>query len=203
MTQAEREYYESNTMATYTGRRVNPLALKPEDIDIRDIAHALSQICRFNGHCKRFYSVAEHSWLVSRIAAREVAKLHGAGVGESAEVAACGLLHDAGEAYLGDIIRPLRCRQQYKLIDELQENVQAQLFAHFGVHDYDIVHTVDRKLVLVEGAQLFPNDVSVQQFPATQKYSEWHVGMMSPDEAEDAFLARFKALGLEARLAGH
>lgn len=67
--------------------------------DIREMAHALAQINRFTGHCKRPYSVAEHSVLVADIAASE-------GASTSAQLAA--LLHDAHEAYTGDVSSPVK-----------------------------------------------------------------------------------------------
>lgn len=79
---------------TFSGRVFWPLDPRPEDVQITDIAHALSQICRYNGHCLGHYSVAQHSVLVSRIVPR-------------ADRLA-GLLHDAPEAYLGDVARPLK-----------------------------------------------------------------------------------------------
>ena len=79
---------------TYTGRKFHPLDPAMTDFDLRDIAHSLSLLCRFNGHCLRFYSVAEHSVRVSRILPDDL-KLW-------------GLLHDAGEAYLTDLPRPVK-----------------------------------------------------------------------------------------------
>jgi len=81
-------------MQTYTGRKFTPLNPSPADIDIVDIAHALSMTCRFGGHCKQFYSVAQHSVLMAEKAAPED-KLR-------------ALLHDAAEAYIGDLIRPVK-----------------------------------------------------------------------------------------------
>ena len=81
-------------MEVYSGKAIDPLNLKPEDIRITDIAHALSNICRYGGHCAHFYSVAEHSVRVADIVP--------IGIGLAA------LLHDAAEAYLGDVIRPLK-----------------------------------------------------------------------------------------------
>jgi uncharacterized protein len=79
---------------TVTGKQFWPMDAQPEEVDIEDIAHALSLPCRFNGHCKQFYSVAEHSIHVSRVV--------------SNENAARGLLHDAAEAYLSYIPQPVK-----------------------------------------------------------------------------------------------
>jgi len=78
----------------YTGKRFYSLDPRPEDIDILDIAHGLSMICRFGGHCKQFYSVAQHSVLVARHA--------------SQEDCLPALLHDAKEVYspFGDLPQP-------------------------------------------------------------------------------------------------
>jgi hypothetical protein len=78
---------------TFTGRRFWPMDPRLDDIDIEDIAHALAMKCRFSGHTDLFYSVAEHSILVSR-----AVKEH--------KLAA--LLHDASEAYLTDVPRPIK-----------------------------------------------------------------------------------------------
>lgn len=86
----------------------------PEDVRIDDIAHALSMICRYGGHCREFYSVAEHSLRMARIADKE----HGL------DAAMWALLHDAPEAYLGDMVRPLkRTMPEYKAIETLTEGV--------------------------------------------------------------------------------
>lgn len=83
---------------TFTGRLVNPFAMLAADFDIVDIAHALANTCRFGGHCPEFYSVAQHSVHVASLCDGE-ARLY-------------GLLHDAAEAYLGDVVGPLKCRTQ-------------------------------------------------------------------------------------------
>ena len=81
-------------MQTATGRQFWPLAPRPEDVCAADIAHALSNLCRYGGHCRRFYSVAEHSVLVARHVPREHRLW--------------ALLHDAAEAYLVDVPRPIK-----------------------------------------------------------------------------------------------
>lgn len=84
---------------TYTGRLVSPLAADACDIDIRDIAHALSNQCRWSGHTRQFYSVGDHSVRVSLIC--------------DPQDALWGLLHDASEAYLVDLPRPLKDQEVF------------------------------------------------------------------------------------------
>lgn len=79
---------------TFTGKCFYPLNPRPEDICIEDIAHNLSNLCRFGGSCTSFYSVAEHSYHVSTIVPKEHAL--------------CALLHDAPEAYILDVPTPLK-----------------------------------------------------------------------------------------------
>jgi hypothetical protein len=85
---------------TKSGHAFDPKAVKISNIDINDIAHALSNLCRYSGHCKKFYSVAEHSVLVSRI----IRSLWP----DDLDAIWAGLLHDATEAYVGDITTPLK-----------------------------------------------------------------------------------------------
>ena len=102
---------------TISGRRVFVLAPDAGSIVVEDIAHGLANCCRFAGHTRGFYSVAQHSVLVSRLVPHALA-LH-------------GLLHDATEAYLGDLIRPLK-RQlpEYSKIEALWWE---QIAARFGL----------------------------------------------------------------------
>jgi len=79
---------------TFTGRKCWPCDPRPEDICIEDIAHALSLLCRFTGHVREFYSVADHSLRVAELC--------------SPENQLWGLLHDASEAYLADVARPVK-----------------------------------------------------------------------------------------------
>ena len=83
------------SIATYMSKEVNLSAIKIDDINIYDIAHALSQICRFTGHTKKFYSVAEHSVRVSYLALGQANKRY-------------GLMHDAAEAYINDLSTSLK-----------------------------------------------------------------------------------------------
>jgi len=104
-------------MQTYTGKRYYPVDPRADEVDIIDIAHALSMLCRFGGHCNRFYSVAEHSVCVSHLVPREHALL--------------GLLHDATEAYVCDVPRPLKLSlPEYKDAEHLN---WLAIATHFGL----------------------------------------------------------------------
>ncbi|HYI80034.1 MAG TPA: hypothetical protein VEW67_04165 [Thermoleophilaceae bacterium] len=90
---------ELTMIETASGRYVDLTDPRPEAIDLADIAHGLAHICRYGGHARRFYSVAEHAVLV----ARRLADL-----GFPAAVQLAGLHHDDAEAYIGDVPRPLK-----------------------------------------------------------------------------------------------
>lgn len=83
-----------SAILTYTGRTVDVLVPDPEEISPIDIAHALSNLCRFTGHTRHFYSVAQHSVLVASLLPRELRFM--------------GLMHDAAEAYVADMATPLK-----------------------------------------------------------------------------------------------
>src|SRR4051794_15527189 len=87
-------------ITTFSRRQFWPLDPHSDEIHIEDIAHSLSQQCRFGGHSRSFYSVAQHSCLVSALC--------------KANDALWGLLHDASEAYLGDIPRPLKSLPEFE-----------------------------------------------------------------------------------------
>lgn len=90
---------KSDYIETYTGIAFFPFEPKVEDIHIEDIAHAISQVCRFGGHCKHFYSVGQHSILVAKLLKDW---------GESPQVQLYGLLHDTTEGYLVDLPSPIK-----------------------------------------------------------------------------------------------
>ena len=104
-------------LQTYSGKQFWPLSACEDDIDIVDIAHALSLKCRFNGHCKFFYSVAEHSVRMSREDLPGPPKHR--------------LLHDAAEAYLPDIPRPIK--QNIINFKEIEDSLLSVIFRKFGL----------------------------------------------------------------------
>jgi uncharacterized protein len=110
-------------MQVFSGKRFYPLDPAPHDVDIVDIAHALAMKCRFGGHCKQFYSVAQHSVLVARHASQEDALR--------------ALLHDAHEAYspFGDVPRPIKNAEPAlkQRIAQIEDRLDLAIAAKFGL----------------------------------------------------------------------
>lgn len=166
---------------TYSGRAFWPLDPKPEEIDIVDIAQALSNQSRYSGHCKWFYSVAQHSVLVSYQC-------------EPAS-ALWGLLHDASEAYMQDVARPLKYLPEMAVYREFEEKLQRAIYERFGLFGEPPgdVKRADQALLAKEVASLMtpgpiwdkwldvpPSDLLILQY--------------GPTEARKDFLNRFAEL---------
>jgi len=128
---------------TFTGLRVNPLELRPDDIRIEDIAHALSCVNRFAGHAVYPINVAQHSIMVSRLA----------DPGYELQ----GLLHDASEAYLGDMTKWLKMAPEMKFYREIEDRAQHTIFKKFGCPEemHPSVETADRLMVRFEATKAF------------------------------------------------
>lgn len=171
-----------------SGQNFWPFAPKKEDIHIKDIALALSNLCRFNGHCHRFYCVAEHSIHVSNSV--------------PPEHALAGLLHDATEAYVGDMIRPIK--KYIPAFEALEEGVWLAIADRFGLAvdlppsvkyaDDAVLKAEARDLLLPFGTPKF--DFIVAEPPAGLSVFDPERGIepMPPMVAEAAFLARFASL---------
>jgi hypothetical protein len=106
---------------TFSGARIDPYHPHPEEIFLIDIAHALSNICRFTGHSKVFYSVAQHSLLVSWLVEEKFKKE--------------ALFHDAGEAYMNDLARPIKTELNYYVQSE--HMLREMIFQKFGIPIFD------------------------------------------------------------------
>lgn len=131
-------------MSLHSGLHVNPLELKPEEILIEDIAHALALENRFANQTHFPVSVAQHSWYVSRLCERE-----------GPNVALAGLLHDGSEAYLCDVITQVKQAHGMEFYRKLEETLQALIYKKFGVvidgHSGPIVDKYDWFMCDVEG----------------------------------------------------
>lgn len=129
---------------TFTGRQYWPLDPRADEVDIADIAHALSLLCRFTGHCERFYSVAEHSVHVSFVVDAP---------GIARQLVLHALLHDAAEAYCNDIARPVK--RSITGYDEIEGLNAAVIFERFGLpglrpHDQKLLKQADNAMLVAE-----------------------------------------------------
>lgn len=163
---------------THSGIHFNPQEPKPEDLCIGDIAHALSLLCRFNGHCRTFYSVAEHCVRVS--------------LSCPPQDALWGLLHDLGEAYLGDLPRPIKAA--FPLFDAWEQNLMHTAAEKFGLAWPlpDSVHRADDILLATEIRDLMTRTEDSWELKA-QPLAE-RITPLSPVDAEQAFLQRYAEL---------
>ncbi len=119
--------YGGHWITTFSGKKFHFLDPQPEEIDIVDIARALSLTCRFAGQCKDFYSVAQHSIMVAKIVPEEY-KLH-------------ALLHDASEAYLPDIPRPIKAElRQFK---KMEMTILLAILNKFVPYQGDIIRELE------------------------------------------------------------
>jgi uncharacterized protein len=128
---------------TLSGRRVNPFDASPDDIDPADIATALSNLCRFGGHSSAFYSVAQHSAIVADL-------LEGQGAPPDQVMAA--LLHDAAEAYLGDLPHPIKHRSELGAqFKQAEKCLEAVIERRFELPDAAArIKAIDRALLATE-----------------------------------------------------
>ncbi len=167
---------------TYTGRAFKPLTPSAKDIDIEDIAHALSHICRYTGHTKKHYSVAEHCVYVSRLLPKEL-KL-------------AGLLHDASEAYMNDIARPVKYQAAMNGYRKAEAKLSSLIDKHFGIclskSEASRIHEIDGEMIHIEAPQLF--DKLNKAWPLRKSKFKVKIGMWTPAKAKREFVKRFKEL---------
>lgn len=156
---------------TKSGKMIDPFNPDVQLINIIDIAHSLSNLCRFTGHCKKFYSVAEHSVLVARHVSKENALF--------------GLLHDATEAYTNDISKPFKDKL-FSICPELaqaDENLEKMILFSFCGSDKlpDEVKKADKMIFDIEWRNLMMNNEPQSSL----------IRCLSPEEARKEFLKYF------------
>lgn len=167
-------WIETNSHETYFYGKRNP-----ENINILDIAHGLSNLCRYSGQCNYFYSVAQHSCIV-----HDVAPIH---------LKAIGLFHDAAEAYISDIPRPVK--NIVPEIKKLERKIQIEVSERFKLTFpwSSQIEILDSQLMLREAQLLFDGGVSwtVEGLPPLEINipSFW-----SPKRAKREFLFRYEVL---------
>jgi hypothetical protein len=171
------------TIMTQSGRYFSFTEATPDGIHIEDIAHALSHLCRFTGHTREFYSVAQHSVMVS--------------YSVPPEMALEGLLHDATEAYVGDVSRPLKMLlPEYQKIESF---VWSLIAKRFGIAE-DLppeIKQVDNVLLFTERRDFMPANLKSQDewaWGAPIGTLPFRIIAWPPEDAKKLFLDRFHFL---------
>lgn len=128
-------------MCTYSGQMLKPMELKAEDISLEDVSHALSLLCRGGGHLKHFYSVGQHCINCAKEAEAR---------GLSNRVILGCLIHDASEAYVSDIIRPVK--KHLPAYIAIEDKILAAVYEHFGLGDltekeYSQIRQIDNEIL--------------------------------------------------------
>ena len=167
---------------TVSGKHFDPVEPDESLLDITDIAHALSMLCRANGHFSRFYSVAQHSSACAREAEAR---------GYSRELILGCLLHDASEAYLSDVTRPVKADLPWYL--QVEDRLQSIIWKHYLGRDLTAderkkVFEIDDLRLSMEFHLLMKEDLNDGW---KELLREDDCLLQSPDEGEKAFLELF------------
>lgn len=181
-------------ITTWTGAAVDFCHVLEAPIELEDIAHALGMLCRFNGHIRRFYSVAQHSVVVSHLVEPELAR--------------AALMHDATEAYMGDMTAPLkRCIPTFRsLEDKLEVAIRAQFDLYVDTGAERAIKAADHCALELEmfcltnahtpHYRLLEGGASADVLEATRRRVELeHCGpdnFLPPSAATDLFMDRWR-----------
>lgn len=170
-------------ITTYTGKYLNPINPDMNQVDIKDIAHALSMICRGNGHVKTFLSVGQHC---IRAAKEAVAR------GYSKRVVLACLLHDASECYMSDVPRPLKpamteyVQIENKLLDLIYEKFLGSILT---AEESMLVKEIDNDLLYYDLKELLNEVLDV---PVPKLHIELNYTFVPFEETERAYLEIFE-----------
>lgn len=170
-------------ITTYTKKYFDPLNVDESLLDIKDIAHALSLICRGNGHVQYFYSVAQHS-----LACAKEAKVRGY---EKEIILGC-LLHDASEAYLSDVTRPIKKELTYYL--EVEDVLQNSIWKHFidknlTGKDKRLIFEIDDEMLSLELKELLNDEINRNYLKLQRKVD---LSFVSFETIENEFIEFYK-----------
>ncbi len=166
-------------VSTYTGKQFFPLDSQQDQVDIEDIAHGLAYQCRFNGQTRYFYSVAQHSLIVAGLVPKRLYL--------------AALLHDAAEAYMGDMVKPLK--QLFPLFSSIETKVMATIAGRYGITDLEnrAIKRADLIALAMEKRDLMPNSTEPWTSLKGITPSPARITPLSPPEAKALFLEAFKS----------
>jgi 5'-deoxynucleotidase YfbR-like HD superfamily hydrolase len=173
-------------LQTVSGRWVNPFDPDPDQLDAGDIARALANQCRFGGHSRAFYSVAQHSVIVSRLVEER---------GGDADDCFAALMHDATEAYLGDMPHPIKHRSELgAAFKAAEDELEHALREHFRIKlDVPEIKRADRALLATERRAFSAESWHWPELEGVEPL-EIELVAWSPDEAARAFAERYAEL---------
>lgn len=176
----------SRMITTFSGRVMNPLEPSPDDFCLIDIAHSLSMKCRYGGHCRFFYSVAQHLVLCAEVARR----------------AGCdprwALMHDAAESYLADITRPVK--SQLVGFEAMELRLLRAVAEWLGLPDPDplpvFVTAIDDQMIAAEWKVLMPETVtkSFADVPASSPVNDIVIVPWTLEESKAKFVSMFNQI---------
>jgi uncharacterized protein len=173
-------------LQTVSGRWVNPFDPDPEQLVVEDIARALANQCRFGGHSRVFYSVAQHSVIVSRLVEER---------GGDVEDVFAALMHDATEAYLGDMPHPIKHRSALgAAFKAAEDHLEAVLRARFNIKaDVPEIKKADRALLATERKAFSAEGWHWPELDGVEPL-ELELTAWPADEAARVFAARYAEL---------
>ena len=169
----------SNFIVTRSGRRFYYEDITEDSIDIDDIAHALSNTCRYGGHIDRFYSVAQHSVIVSELV--------------PAEYRMAALLHDASEAYISDIVSP--AKRMLGDYQKLEAKITEAINKKFNIDTHnEIIKKADLNALYAEAMQFYG---SVDGWNIDDYAFSHPITPFQPKDAKELFLHRYGIYGYD------
>lgn len=170
---------------TYSGNYYDYKKPSESHLNILDVAHALSQICRYSGHCREFYSVAEHSVNVYQLLTD---------AGYDYEIRKAGLLHDSPESVMLDVVKPLKMLlPDYQALEEEIELDMARRFEYqYPLHP--AVKWADLMMLNIEQRQIMNNEDEWETHMSIDKYKDFKIECLSPKDAKERFLNTYMSL---------
>ena len=195
--ETQNEFLKDSSMnfTTHSGINIPILDFNINHVKFEDIAHGLSNLCRYGGQCSKFYSVAEHCILVSLMIEL---------LSPIKDLRKTGLLHDASETYLVDLPTPVKILcPGYQIIEEKFENTIFEAFGlKYGFRN-PIIKECDRRMYLIERSVLLPGyahrneDTDFHQTVAKSFNDQLKIRFLSPEDAKRAFIDRAKEIGIQ------
>jgi 5'-nucleotidase len=177
-----------NTIRLRSGLYLDLADPQPDQFEFSDIAGALSKICRFGGQCERFYSVAEHSWHAAKVAESDSLPL---------DTQAAVLMHDAAEAFIGDVVKPLKVMlSDYLAIEQRMEAAIAEKFTLDFEREKYSIREIDHAMLIAERQVLFSPDCNSWVGQSEARKIKLHVQCWEPSMAELRFASRAIVAGV-------